>query len=486
MSSPHLAFSGSAAGDGEALLAQACRNGLEGLIAKRADGRYESARSRAWLKLKCTQRQEFVVGAYTDPAGSRTGFGALLLGVHDPDGSLRYVGKVGTGFDNERLDTLAKTLKRLERKTPPFANPPRGAEARAAHWLEPKLVAEVSFSQWTDEGLLRQAVFQGLRDDKKASDITIEQAVAVAPAGKPKAVGSLFAGIRITHPDRVIYPDVGVTKAELAAYYDAAAAQILPHLEARPLSLVRCPEGAAKQCFFQKHALNGVVGVDTIDIRESDGVEPYMIVNSAQALISLVQMGTIELHTWGASAPQIERPDRMIFDLDPDEGLDWSLVIDAARLVKTVLDELGLKSFLKTTGGKGLHIVVPLASRHDWEAVKGFSGAVAEHIAGVVPERFTANMSKARRKGRIFIDFHRNDRGATAIAAWSARARSMATISVPIAWDELDVKLTSSHFNVRNVGARLAQKQDPWAGYWTLRQNLTADMRRALARAARR
>jgi bifunctional non-homologous end joining protein LigD len=350
--------------------------------------------------------------------------------------------------------------------------------------LKPVLVAEISFAQWTDEGLLRQAVFHGLREDKSPGGITVERAMKSV---RPKAaVTSEFSGIRITHPDRVMFGDAGLTKGDLAAYYTAAAPRILPHLAGRPLSLVRCPDGVGKPCFYQKHALKGVVGVDTVIVEESDGEAPYMIVNSREALISLVQMGTVELHTWGATQPRLDRPDRMIFDLDPDEGLDWKSVVEAARLMRTVLDELDLQSFLKTTGGKGLHLVVPLARRHDWDDVKRFSGAVAEHVAGVAPERFTANMAKARRKGRIYIDYLRNDRGATAIAAYSVRARPGATVSVPIAWEELDVKMSSSFFTLRNVAARLQSKVDPWSRYRTLKQTLTASMMRTLLPASKR
>jgi bifunctional non-homologous end joining protein LigD len=482
--SAHLAFSAHAAGDGRALLAQACANGLEGLMAKRTDSTYLSTRTRTWLKLKCHQRQEFVIGGYTDPGGSRAGFGALLVGVHRKDGALRYAGKVGTGFDTARLESLKQTLAGLEQDTAPFIDPPRGYGAKGVHWLKPVLVAEISFAQWTDEGLLRQAVFHGLREDKAPGGITMERATKNM---QPKAEASAqFSGIRITHPDRVIFDEAGFTKGDLAAYYTAAASRILPQLAGRPLSLVRCPDGIGKSCFYQKHALKGVVGVDTVIVEESDGEAPYMIVNSREALISLVQMGTVELHTWGATQPRLDRPDRMIFDLDPDEGLDWKSVVEGARLMRTALDELGLQSLLKTTGGKGLHVVVPLARRHDWDEVKQFSGAVAEHVAGVAPERFTANMAKARRKGRIFIDYLRNDRGATAIAAYSVRARPGATVSMPIAWEELDLKMPSSFFTLRNVAARLQSKVDPWSRYRTLKQTLTASMKRALQAASRR
>jgi bifunctional non-homologous end joining protein LigD len=295
-----------------------------------------------------------------------------------------------------------------------------------------------------------------------------------------------FAGIPISHPDRVIFGGARLTKGDLAAYYAAAAPRILPHLAGRPLSLVRCPDGVGRSCFYQKHAFKGVVGVDTVIVEETDGKAPYMIVNSLEALTSLVQMGTIELHTWGATQPRLDRPDRMIFDLDPDEGLAWRLVVEAAHQMRTVLKELGLQAFLKTTGGKGLHLVVPLARRHDWDEVKRFSSAVAERLSSVAPKRFTANMSKAQRKGRIFIDYLRNDQGATAVAAYSARAKPDATVSVPIAWEELDAKMPSSFFTLHNIAGRLDSQVDPWTHYWALRQTLTAGMWRALLPSERR
>ena len=303
-----------------------------------------------------------------------------------------------------------------------------------------------------------------------------------APQGTPQGAGETleFGGVRVTHAAKIVFGDAGLTKGDLAAYYAAAAPRILPHLAGRPLSLVRCPDGVGEKCFYQKHPLKGVTGVDTVIVEESEGEAPYMIVNSLEGLIGLVQMGTVELHTWGATQPRLDRPDRMIFDLDPDEGLAWKSVVEAARLVHTTLDELGLKSFLKTTGGKGLHLVVPLARRHDWSEVKGFSGALAEHVARVYPGRFTTSMSKARRKERIFVDYLRNDRGATAVAAYSVRAKASASVSVPITWEELNVKLPSSFFTLQNVAAHLESKDDPWSDYWALKQTLTAGMLRAL------
>lgn len=324
-------------------------------------------------------------------------------------------------------------------------------------------------------------MFHRLREDKLASDVKTERIAALRAPPRSRPEQSGLERVRITHPERVIFPAAALTKGALAAYYAEAAARILPHLRDRPLSLVRCPDGVGKSCFYQKHALTGVTDVLTVEIQEKGGEAPYMIANSAKALLSLVQMSTVELHTWGARRQQLERPDRIIFDLDPDPALEWRFVVEAARLVRTVLDELRLRAFLKTTGGKGLHVVVPITRHHTWETAKEFSRAVAEHIAAIVPQRFTANMSKARRKGRIFIDFHRNDRGATAVAAYSVRANPEATISVPLAWEELDVKLRSTHFTLMNISTRLASQPDPWHEYWNVKQSLTPAMMRQLA-----
>ncbi len=484
-------------GEGEAAFQEACRRGLEGLIAKRIDAPYLSGRGRAWLKVKCERRQEFVIGGYTDPSGSRRWFGALLLGFYD-GGLLRYAGRVGTGFSEESLRSLHAQLRPLEQTKTAFSNPPTGYEARGVHWVKPELVAEVRFSEWTSEGILRQPSFQGLRQDKAARDIRKERAAGDPEFGQASGEGerSSFrhgrtavsrakrerAPQRLSHPDRVLYPDMGLTKRGLARYYESVADWILPHLKGRPLTLVRCPEGFHRDCFYQKH-VNGRVApaIDRIEIQENDGRESYMVADSLEAVLGLVQMGVLELHTWGARRDQVDRPDRMIFDLDPDPSVSWASVVEAAQLMRVLLEELGLVCFVKTTGGKGLHVVAPLQRVHGWNEVKAFAKAVATHMVRTIPGRFTANMSKRARTGKIYLDYLRNARGATAIAAYSTRAKPGAPVSVPLAWDELSPDLRSDHFTVSNVPERLrALSADPWKEYARVTQRLTERMSRRL------
>ncbi|HEU4503383.1 MAG TPA: DNA ligase D [Nitrospira sp.] len=486
----HLRYSDHIVGDNDASFEEACRQGLEGLIVKRMDAGYRSGRGRSWLKVKCEQRQEFVIGGFTEPAGSREGFGALLVGFYD-NGRLRYAGKVGTGFSDSLLKRLHRTLLDLERAKPPFVNPPTGYDAKGAHWVTPKLVAEIRFAEWTTEGILRQPSFQGLRTDKPATAIGRERAQHLVD-DRTNARSSHTNGPnsrrkrqadarRLTNPDRVLYPDLGLTKAALADYYEKVADWMLPHLRGRPLTLVRCPQGYQK-CFYQKHVNEKVPqAIGRIEIEEDDGRDTYMLADSLEALLGLVQMGVLEIHTWGATKDRLERPDRLTFDLDPDPSVPWAQVIDAAQLIKTLLEELGLVTFLKTTGGKGLHLVTPIQRTLEWEEAKTFSKMVADHLVTTIPQRFTSNMAKRARKGKIFIDYLRNARGATAIAAYSPRAKPGAPVSVPIAWDELSEDLHSDYFTVMNVPARLERLgRDPWETYDRSARRVTADMSKRL------
>ena len=504
-SSSLIQYSDHISGRGDVAFAEACRSGMEGLIAKRADAPYLSGRNRNWVKVKCGQRQEFVIGGFTDPSGSRSAFGALLLGVYDAQGRLQFSGRTGTGFTERSLKELHTRLKKIEQKQPAFVNPPVGSDARGVHWVKPTLVAEVAFAEWTNEGQLRQASFQGLREDKDARSIIHERPDASPPS--PKAGTSrgharvrrassklhtssagadqrapVIGGVTLSHPDRVLFPEQGVTKLALAQYYESVSDWILPHLEDRPLTLVRCPEGYKKECFYQKHAGEHIPAtVGRVEIPEENGSSWYMVADDLPALIGLVQMGVLELHTWGAKRDQLERPDRMILDLDPDPAVEWPLVIEGAQLLRTLLEELGLSSFVKTTGGKGLHVVVPLQRAHTWDEVRAFSKAVANHLVRAIPDRFLANMSKQKRKGKIYVDYLRNARGATAVAAYSTRARSRAPVSVPLSWDELSADLRSDHFTVDNVAERLERlRQDPWKAYFTTKQRLTKNMVRRL------
>jgi bifunctional non-homologous end joining protein LigD len=496
-----LRFSASVAAAGAEVHAQACKSGLEGVMGKRADSPYRHERTRDWIKLKCRQRQEFVIGGYTAPRGSRQGLGALLLGVHEKNGELRYAGLVGTGMDDATLTTLAQKLSRLRTDVSPFARSPSGRLARGVQWVRPRLVGEVSFAEWTHDGNVRQASFEGLREDKPEAEV--EREVPRTPHRAPRtparsararvgarsrsvsvtkarASAPTIAGVKISHPERVVYPDAGVTKLMVAEYYERVAPRLLPYVTGRPLSIVRCPEGANAACFFQKHVGDyAIPGVEVAMIDDSTGRNPYIVANTAEALVGLAQMNALELHVWGARVAAIERPDSMVLDLDPDPALPWASVVAAAKLTRALLDELGLDCLLKTTGGKGLHVVVPLR-RHGWDEVKDFAQGVAAHLAKTLPDQFTATMSKARRSGKIFVDYLRNTRGATAVAPYSLRARPGATVATPLSWDELSAKILPGAFTIATVPGRIAKKKDPWAGYEGRRQRLTAAMLRAL------
>lgn len=416
-------------GAGETLYASLCKAGQEGIISKRIDAPYRSRRTRDWLKVKCTLRQEFVIIGWKASSARGRPFASLLLAQKAGDDWV-YKGNVGTGFTQDTLDDLARRMKRLERKTPP-AEVDRTA-SRGVTWVKPELVAEVAFAEFTADGNVRHGSFLGLRGDKPAKAVTPEVAVKAKTPPAPK--------VRITNPDRVIFPGSGMTKGELADYYGRVAPLMLPFAARRPISLVRCPQGRARKCFFQKHD-SGSFGphVHAVPIREKDGgVEEYLYLDSEAGLVACVQMGTIEFHGWGSRTDDVEAPDRMVFDLDPDEGLDFADVRSAARDIRRRLADVGLVSFALLSGGKGVHVVVPLTPGHDWEAHKDFSRRFAGALEMAEPDRFTATMSKAKRKGRIFIDWLRNQRGSTAVLPYSARARSGAPVAVPITWDELD------------------------------------------------
>mgnify|MGYP000704635347 FL=1 len=414
-------------GAGEKLYAQMCDAGQEGIIAKRIDAPYRHSRTKSWVKVKCVQRQEFIVVGWSESSAKARPFASLLLATEDGE-DLIYRGKVGTGFDSEDLDRLGSKLDRIERKTPPLDVPK--AEARKAHWVTPNLVAEIAYAELTAEGRVRHASFLGLRQDKEAKDVGDERKnTAPSPA----------ASVEISSRDRVIFPDSGETKGDLADYYEAIAPLMLPFAAERPLSLVRCPQGRAKKCFFQKHDNGGFGdGVKAVPIKEKDGgTEDYLFVSDARGLLQCVQMGTIEFHGWGARTGAVEKPDRMVFDLDPDEGLDFADVREAAMDLRKHLADIGLSSFAMVTGGKGVHVVVPLTPGHSWDANKSFSERFAKALAQAEPDRFTATMSKEKRKGRIFIDWLRNQRGSTAVMPYSARAREGAPVAAPVAWNEL-------------------------------------------------
>ncbi|MEZ5995489.1 MAG: DNA ligase D [Hyphomonadaceae bacterium] len=453
-------------GDGPHVFEAFREKGLEGVVSKKADAPYRSGRTASWLKSKCVNEREFIIVGY-QPSLKNRAFASLMLADHEA-GKLVYRGNVGTGFSDKTLERLGEKLRGLARGKAPL-HVPREA-ARGAKWVAPELVAQVRYAELTSEGAVRHGVFLGLRGDKPAEQVRIENE---RPALKSK--------IRLTHPDRVLFPEAGVTKAEYAAYLEAAAERMGPHLFGRPISLVRAPDGVGGQTFFQKHAMAGAPKeIATITIAEADGSkEDYLTLSNAGALVACAQMSALEFHLWGARNDDLEKPDRLVFDLDPDEDMDFQDVKRAAFDIKALLDSAKLTSFAMLTGGKGIHIVLHLRRRHRWDEVKGFAGDLAQQIAALDPKRFVANMAKARRKGRIFIDYLRNGRGATAIAPYSTRARGAAPIATPVSWDELHAISSASAFKLKDMRARLGE-DDPWAAYAKSAVSLTKSVRSSL------
>ncbi|HSV54481.1 MAG TPA: DNA ligase D [Burkholderiaceae bacterium] len=453
------------------LLASACKIGFEGVIGKRESAPYVSRRTADWIKLKCSNAQEFVIGGYTDPRNSRSGFGSLLLGVHDAHGKLQYAGNVGAGFSEQMLARLTEQLEKLHTGTCPFAQPRE--IAKKAHWVKPKLLAQVSFAEWTGTHRIRHAVFHGLRADKPASAIVREAPQQVA-AAKAVSLGAL----RVTHPERVIDATTGLTKIDLVRYYASVAPLLLEHLKGRPVALVRAPAGIGKETFFQKHQEGAsLAGIAQLDVALDPGHPPLLEVLKVEGLLSAAQMNVIEFHTWNARKDKIDRPDRMTFDIDPGEGVAWEQIQEAAMLVHSLLDELALPAFLKTSGGKGLHVVVPIKRLHEWETVKGFSEAVVRYLAQTIPQRFVAKSGPRNRIGKVFVDYLRNGRGATTAAAWTARARPGMGISVPVRWPELQTLTSGAHWTVKTVDQRLQIGNDAWHGYAAAARSIASAMK---------
>jgi bifunctional non-homologous end joining protein LigD len=495
-------------GQGSEVFAIACRNRLEGIVAKRADSQYVEGRTSDWVKVKCLKRQEFVIGGWTKPSRGREALGALLVGYYRAPSELVYCGRVGTGFTRQSLRELRDALEPLGHTRSPFSESAARIALRGVHWVRPKLVAEIVFSAWTADGLLRHASFQGLREDKAPAEITRETVTAGVPAPTDHAAGGRnsedldmapasthragirkrsaeeFAGVRLTHPDRVLFRDPILTKRDLAVYYDAVAPFVLPHVAGRPLSLVRCPDGPTKGCFFQKHLGDTMPSaVHGIPITTNGEDATYIGIDDLAGLISLVQMNVLEIHPWASREDRLERPDRLIFDIDPGPRVQWHDVALAARHIKEHLADLGLESFVRTTGGNGLHVVAPVLRRTTWDELKSFAREFADALVREAPDRYIATSSKAKRVGKLFVDYLRNERGGTAIACYSTRARPGATVATPLAWDELTSSVSPSQFNVRTVPARLrSMKQDPWKGFFDLGQALTRTMHAQVAR----
>lgn len=444
---------------GEIVLRHACRLGLEGVVSKLRDSPYRSGRGRSWVKSKCSARQEFVVAGYVPSSVSDSAIGSLVLGVFE-DGALHHVGRVGTGFSNQTARDLFARLQPMETRETPFAKRLTAEEARGARFVTPELVAEVEFRAWTADGHLRHASFRGLREDKPATEVVREATPKAKPAPEPKR------RVKLTHPDRVYWPDVGLTKAGLADHYDEVWPLIAPHLIGRPLALLRCPDGIDGQQFFQKHAWKGMNPNILTPEDPGDPGEGLIAVGDLDGLLGLVQSAALEIHPWGSTLADIERPDRIVIDLDPGEGVGWEAMIEAAHEVRERVEAAGLAAFLKTSGGKGLHVVAPLKPKAEWPAVKAWCQALAKAMAADQPDRYVATIAKAKRTGKILVDYLRNQRGATAVAPWSTRARPGAAVSTPIAWEELGPAIGPAHFTVQNLPARLSAGADPWSDFY--------------------
>ncbi|WP_418146946.1 DNA ligase D [Variovorax paradoxus] len=466
---PEIRFSEIFDAPPEDIVASACKIGLEGVIGKRKNSTYASRRSPDWIKLKCSQRQEFVIGGYTDPKGSRVGIGALLIGVHDDKGDLIYAGAVGAGFNGRTLADMLERLKPLGIDQRPFKNPTEND--RRAHWVKPVLLAEVTFSEWTKDGHVRHPVFHSVRSDKPAKAIVREKPVHPAGAGReaeaePEPAATMPANFKVSHADRVVDPSTGITKVEVVRFYGLVAPLMMPHLKGRPVSFVRAPQGIGGQLFFQKHLeLGQMAGVRQLDAALWPKHPELIEIAGPLGLLSAAQMNVVEFHTWNGLKTLIGKPDRMTFDLDPGEGVGWPMVLQAAELMRVVLDELGLAPFCKTSGGKGLHVVVPLKRQYDWDTIKDFSQAIVRHMARTLPQMFVAKSGPDNRVGRIFIDYLRNGFGATTICAWSVRARPGMGVSVPVEWQEVPTLTSGAQWTLRNIHARLDRGNDPWAAY---------------------
>jgi bifunctional non-homologous end joining protein LigD len=446
-----LLYSDHVVGRGEELFERICKSGLEGVVSKRTDARYTGGRTVTWVKTKCTRRQEFVLVGWT-PSDKGREFRSLLLGIHE-EGKLRYAGKVGTGFSAALREDLMAKMVPLEQDRPTLSAP--RSEVRGAHWIKPKLVAEIAFAEFTGDGVLRHASFLGLRGDKAAQSVVLEAPKPVEAV----AAEAPLSGVRISNPQRVIFPEGKLTKGDLADYYEAVAPIMLPWMGERPVSLVRCPQGRAKKCFFQKHDA-GTFGeaVKHVPIAEKDGhKEDYLYIDSAAGILTCVQMGTIEFHGWGSRIVDVEKADRLVFDLDPDEGLAFADVVGAAFHLRDLLAEIGLATFPMVTGGKGIHVIAPLTPLADWPRVKDFAYRFAQALAQAEPTRFTAALAKAKRKRLIFIDYLRNQRGATAVMPYSARSRPGGPIAVPLSWEELRRLETPAHWHITDAREMLAR-----------------------------
>jgi bifunctional non-homologous end joining protein LigD len=469
-----ICFSEHLAVDGPVMLTHSCRLGLEGIVSKRIDLPYVPGRGEHWLKSKCNARQEFIILGHIPSTASRRAVGALALGYYG-NGKLTYAGRVGTGWSSADAEALYQALEAITAPRPALAKPMPAGMDKGVRWVAPQLVCEVEFRDWTGDGLVRAASFKGLREDRPAEEVVLEREL---PRGRKAQPG--IAGLQLTHPDRLLWAGAGVTKQGLAEFYADIADLILPHIAGRPLSLLRCPSGTDAPCFFAKNPWAGLS--ESVRPVKAGKTQPALVIEDLAGLFSLVQAGVVEIHPWGSTVEEIDRPDRLFFDLDPAEDVPWRAVIDAALEVRTRLADLGLTSFVKTSGGKGLHVVVPVVPSLAWDEAKAFTRSIASAMAKTSPDRYLDRATKHARRGRIYIDYVRNGLGATAVAAYSTRANPQAAVSTPLAWDELSDSIRAGHFTVGNLRHRLRfLQQDPWPGFFALRQRIPTAQRQAPA-----
>jgi bifunctional non-homologous end joining protein LigD len=478
---PTIRYSDHIINGGESIFHHSCELALEGIISKKIDAPYETRRSKSWLKVKCMKRQEFVIGGYSNPQGGRSHFGSLYLGVFNEQGELDFTGNVGTGFTQASLKEIYDQLQQQATSINPFNSIP--PDAQKAHWLKPVLVCEVEFTQWTSDNHLRHPSFKGLRLDKKAKDVIREQSTPLREVKKenkttttPKKEYTSNGEFTISNPQKILYPEDKYTKKDLLTYYDTVYEYIIPFIENRPLSLVRCPENY-NECFFQRH-FNSTTpkALKSVDVETKGDIEPYIYLNDKNGLLSLVQMGVLEIHPWGSLITNLETPDIIIIDLDPAPDVTWKTIVAAAFDIKKELEQIHLKSFVKTTGGKGLHVVIHIQPEYEWEDIKTFTHVFVEYLEKKNPSLYFSKMTKAKRGGKIFVDYLRNQRGATAVAAYSTRSRIHAPVSVPIEWDELTNRRADTAFNIKNLPKRLQElKRDPWRDFWKTNQSLPLD-----------
>ncbi|MBA3661850.1 MAG: DNA ligase D [Gammaproteobacteria bacterium] len=468
-----LRYSEHLMGDGQVIFEKACALQLEGIISKNKDSIYKQVRTENWLKTKCIKRQEFIIAGYTQPRGKRSHFGALLLGTYNKQGELIYNGNVGTGFTESSLKEINTLLTQYKTPTMPFKKKPPGSST--ATWIKPALVAEIEFSNWTDEGYLRHPSFKGLRQDKSPKTIYREKPhhlrTEISPNSK-KGKAMTSSSFKLTHPEKILYPEAKVTKLDLATYYESIMPWILPYITNRPLTIVRCPENY-HQCFYQKHITKGTpTALYGIDIKEKTKTEKSIYIKNGEGLLALVQLGVLEIHPWGSRIEKVEYPDMITFDLDPGEKVSWQRVVDAAFLIRDYLKQFKLESFVKTTGGKGLHVVIPIRPEYQWGDIKNFTHAFVEFLVQSHPAEYVSKMTKIKRVGKIYIDYLRNQRGSTAIAAYSTRARKGAPVATPLEWDELTSNRRDVEYTLKTLPKRLAEIKDPWRRFFKVKQSL--------------